>query len=97
MSDKLSDAVDSTVGAGTSDKVKGTTHEKVGQAKQILGEATGDKKLEHEGKMEELKGAVHVATGHMKEAAEKVVDAIKDGAHHLSEAAHHATHHNEKE
>lgn len=50
--------------AGTSDKVKGSI-------KETVGKATGDKRMETEGRADKAKGDI-------KNAAEKVKDHVKD-------------------
>jgi uncharacterized protein YjbJ (UPF0337 family) len=39
---------------------------------------TGDKKLENEGKLDEVKGAVHNAVGDAKEAGKDAIDRVKN-------------------
>jgi uncharacterized protein YjbJ (UPF0337 family) len=46
---------------GAADKVKGAV-------KDTVGKATGDKKLEVEGKMDKAKGAAHNTAGDVKDA-----------------------------
>ncbi len=46
---------------GAADKVKGAV-------KDTVGKATGDKKMEAEGKMDKAKGAVHNLVGDVKDA-----------------------------
>ncbi len=60
---------------GTGDKIKGLTNEAVGKAKQGIGHATGDGKLQAEGKGQELKGNVQKAVGDAKTAAKHEIDA----------------------
>ena len=52
-----------------SDKIKGTTNEAIGKAKQGIGEATGSDRLEGEGVIQEVKGKGQKAVGDAKEAA----------------------------
>jgi uncharacterized protein YjbJ (UPF0337 family) len=53
---------------GAADKVKGAVED-------AAGKATGDKKLQAEGKFDKAKGSVHTALGNAKDA---VKDAVKD-------------------
>jgi uncharacterized protein YjbJ (UPF0337 family) len=56
------------------DKIKGTTNEAIGKAKQGIGEATGSDRLEGEGVMQELKGKGQKAVGDAKEATKDAVN-----------------------
>jgi uncharacterized protein YjbJ (UPF0337 family) len=58
----------------TTDKIKGTANEAIGKAKQGLGEATGDERLEGEGAIQEVKGKGQKALGDTKEAAKDAVN-----------------------
>jgi uncharacterized protein YjbJ (UPF0337 family) len=49
---------------GTADKVKGAI-------KDTAGKATGDKKLESEGKFDKAKGSVHNIAGDLKDAVKE--------------------------
>jgi uncharacterized protein YjbJ (UPF0337 family) len=49
---------------GTAEKVKGTV-------KDTAGKATGDKKLETEGKFDKAKGSAHKIAGDVKDAVKK--------------------------
>jgi uncharacterized protein YjbJ (UPF0337 family) len=51
--------------------VKGAVEKGEGKIKEAAGRITGDRKLETEGKVDQLKGAVHSAVGNAK-------DSIKD-------------------
>ena len=53
----------------TADKVKGTTNEAIGKAKQGIGEATGNDRLQGEGMVQEVKGKAQKAVGDAKQAA----------------------------
>jgi uncharacterized protein YjbJ (UPF0337 family) len=59
------------------DKIKGTTNEAIGKAKQGIGEATGSDRLEGEGVIQELKGKGQKAVGDAKQATK---DAVNDAA-----------------
>jgi len=58
----------------TADKIKGTTNEAIGKAKQGLGEATGSERLEGEGVIQELKGKGQKAVGDAKAATKDAVN-----------------------
>lgn len=55
---------------GLDDKIKNSTDEHVGKAKEALGKATNDEDLEAEGKVDKAKAG-------LKQAGEKVKDAFK--------------------
>lgn len=63
--------------SGTTDKVKGAV-------KQGVGKATGDKKLEHEGRFDKTKGHAKDIAHDVRKGAEEVFENAADGA---SEAA----------
>jgi uncharacterized protein YjbJ (UPF0337 family) len=58
----------------TADKVKGTTNEALGKAKQGLGEATGSDRLQGEGAIQEAKGKGQKAVGGAKDATKDAVN-----------------------
>jgi len=58
----------------TADKIKGTTNEAIGKAKQGIGEATGNDRLEGEGMIQEVKGKGQKAVGNAKEATKEAVN-----------------------
>jgi uncharacterized protein YjbJ (UPF0337 family) len=58
----------------TADKIKGTTNEVIGKAKQGIGEATGSERLEGEGVIQELKGKGQKAVGDAKDATKDAVN-----------------------
>jgi uncharacterized protein YjbJ (UPF0337 family) len=58
----------------TADKVKGTTNEAIGKAKQGVGEAVGSDKLQGEGAIQEVKGKGQKAMGDVKEATKHAVN-----------------------
>jgi uncharacterized protein YjbJ (UPF0337 family) len=55
---------------GLEDKAKNTAETVRGKAKDVAGRATGDKDLESEGKADQV-------VGHLKQAGEKVKDAVR--------------------
>src|SRR6476659_1730536 len=66
----------------TTDKIKGTANEAIGKAKQGLGEATGNERLEGEGVIQEVKGKGQKAVGDAKEVTK---DAINRAARAIAE------------
>ena len=58
----------------TADKIKGTTNEAIGKAKQGIGEVTGSERLEGEGVIQELKGKGQKAVGDAKDATKDAVN-----------------------
>jgi uncharacterized protein YjbJ (UPF0337 family) len=60
--------------SSTTDKIKGVTNEAVGQAKEGIGNATGDTKLQGEGKAQKIKGDVQKAVGNAKDAVKDAVN-----------------------
>ena len=58
----------------TADKIKGTTNEAIGKAKQGIGEATGSEQLQGEGVIQEVKGKGQKAMGDAKEATKEAID-----------------------
>jgi uncharacterized protein YjbJ (UPF0337 family) len=58
----------------TADKIKGSTNEAVGKAKQGIGEATGNDRLQGEGAIQEIKGKGQKAVGNAKEATKEAVN-----------------------
>lgn len=58
----------------TTDKIKGTANEAIGKAKQGIGEATGNDRLQGEGVIQEVKGKGKKAVGDAKEMAKDALD-----------------------
>jgi uncharacterized protein YjbJ (UPF0337 family) len=54
---------------GTMDKIEGTATELKGAAKETIGKATGDTKLEWSGKIDKVEGAAQNAVGDLKNAS----------------------------
>lgn len=50
------------------DRVKGSAEQAKGKVKEVAGKATGDAKLESEGKAEKIKGKIRNAVGGLKDA-----------------------------
>lgn len=51
------------------DRIEGVAHQAKGAAKEGVGKALGDKKLESEGKVEKNAGKIQNAIGGLKDAA----------------------------
>ena len=58
----------------TTDKIKGTANEAIGKAKQGIGEATGNERLEGEGVIQEVKGKGQKAVGDAKDIAKDAIN-----------------------
>jgi uncharacterized protein YjbJ (UPF0337 family) len=67
--------------SSTTDKIKGLANEAIGNVKQGIGNATGNEKLQAEGKAQELKGEAQKTVGDAKDgvknAAQSAADAVK--------------------
>jgi uncharacterized protein YjbJ (UPF0337 family) len=53
------------------ENVKGAAEKAGGKVKEVAGRVTGDRKLENEGKVDQVKGAVHSAVGDAKDSFKK--------------------------
>jgi uncharacterized protein YjbJ (UPF0337 family) len=62
--------------SSTTDKIKGLANEAVGNVKQGVGSATGNEKLQAEGKAQELKGDAQKTAGDVKDGAKHVADKV---------------------
>lgn len=60
--------------SSTTDKIKGVTNEAIGKAKAGIGNATGDTKLQGQGKAQESKGDVQKTVGNAKDAVKHAVN-----------------------
>jgi uncharacterized protein YjbJ (UPF0337 family) len=60
------------------DKISGLTNEAVGNIKQGVGKATGNEKLQAEGKIQEIKGEGQQALGDAKAAVKKGANDASD-------------------
>jgi uncharacterized protein YjbJ (UPF0337 family) len=60
--------------SSTTDKIKGLANEAVGNVKQAVGKAVGNRRLEGEGMVQERKGEVQQAVGKAKDAVKKMAD-----------------------
>ncbi|MEJ1935148.1 CsbD family protein [Nostoc sp. NIES-2111] len=63
----------------TTDRIKGLANEAIGNAKQGIGQVTGDAKLKADGKAQEIKGEGQQAMADTK-------DAVKDTANRAADA-----------
>jgi uncharacterized protein YjbJ (UPF0337 family) len=66
--------------SGTTDKIKGVTNEAIGKAKQGVGQATGNDRLQGEGAVQEIKGKGQNAVGNAKEATKDAVNKAANAA-----------------
>lgn len=57
--------------------MKGVGNQVAGNAKEAAGKLTGNKKLEAEGRVQELKGDAQRAAGKVEEKAKKAADNIR--------------------
>lgn len=57
--------------------IKSAADKAKGAVKDAAGRATGNERLEAEGKMDKAKGSAREAAGDVKDAGRKVADAIK--------------------
>jgi uncharacterized protein YjbJ (UPF0337 family) len=57
--------------------VKGVADQAVGKTKEFAGHVTGNKKLESEGKVDQLKGAAHSAVGDAKDAGKEAIESVR--------------------
>jgi uncharacterized protein YjbJ (UPF0337 family) len=51
--------------------VKGAEEKGVGRIKEVAGHITGNTKLENEGKIDQIKGAIHNAVGDAKDSVKE--------------------------
>jgi uncharacterized protein YjbJ (UPF0337 family) len=58
--------------------VKGATDNVVGKTKEVAGHVTGNRKLETEGKADQVKGAIHNAVGDLKDAGEEAIESVRN-------------------
>ncbi len=58
----------------TTDKISGMTNEAVGNAKQGIGKAVGNDRMQAEGKVQEIKGEGQQAMGKAKETVKDTVN-----------------------
>lgn len=77
------DAVDSTFGAGATNKTEGNAKDALGHVKESIGSATGNDSLRADGLKDQAEGNVQHTAG----KAEGFVERVKDGAANLVDAA----------
>ena len=58
--------------------LKGVADQVGGKVKEVAGHVTGDKKLETQGKVDQVKGAVNNAAGDAKDAGKEAIEAVKN-------------------
>jgi uncharacterized protein YjbJ (UPF0337 family) len=58
--------------------VKGVADDVKGKVKEGTGRVFGDKKLEQEGKLDQVKGAVHKTAGDVKDAGRDAIDSVRN-------------------
>ena len=58
--------------------VKGAADKVAGKTKEVAGHVTGSKKLETEGKVDQVKGAVHNAAGEVKDAGKEAIYSVRN-------------------
>jgi len=56
------------------DRIQGSAEQIKGKVKEVAGKATGDTKLESEGKAEKIAGKVQNTIGGMKDAVKEAID-----------------------
>jgi uncharacterized protein YjbJ (UPF0337 family) len=56
------------------DRIQGSAEQAKGKIKETVGKATGDAKLQGEGKADQVSGKFQNAVGGMKDAAKEAVD-----------------------
>jgi uncharacterized protein YjbJ (UPF0337 family) len=57
--------------------VKGAADTVVGKTEAVVGHVNSNKKLEIEGKIDQVKGAIHNVVGDAKDAGKRAIDSIK--------------------
>ncbi|MGH9806123.1 MAG: CsbD family protein [Terriglobia bacterium] len=56
------------------DRIQGSAEQAKGKVKEVAGKATGDSKLETEGKADQVAGKVQNSVGGLKDAVKEAVD-----------------------
>ena len=64
------------VAQGTTDKIEGTGKELKGSVKETIGKATGDTKLQLDGKVDKVEGGAQNAVGDLKNTAGDIKDKL---------------------
>jgi uncharacterized protein YjbJ (UPF0337 family) len=60
------------------ERAKGAADKVAGKAKELAGRVTGNKKLEIQGKGDQVIGAVHNAPGNAKDAGKEAIDSVRN-------------------
>lgn len=60
------------------DRIEGTIEQVKGKLKETAGKATGDAKLQGEGKADQVRGKIQNAVGGAKDAAREAVEELED-------------------
>jgi uncharacterized protein YjbJ (UPF0337 family) len=58
--------------------VKGAADRVVGKSKEVAGRVAGDKRLETEGKVDQIKGTIRKKVGDAKDAGKDAVDSVRN-------------------
>jgi uncharacterized protein YjbJ (UPF0337 family) len=58
--------------------VKGAADKVTGKAKEVAGHVTGNRKLETEGKVDQIRGSVRNLAGDAKDAGKEAIDSVKN-------------------
>ena len=85
--EKLESTLDSTVGAGTSDKVAGRAKELLGKAEERMGEVLGNRETQARGIVHQVDGKTQQSVGELKEEAEKTLERAKELRDEVAAAA----------
>jgi len=56
------------------DRIQGSVEQAKGKMKEVAGKATGDSKLENEGKAQQVAGKVQNIVGGMKDAVKEAIE-----------------------
>lgn len=72
------------------DSIEGPAKQGFGKAKEEIGDAIGDDRMEGEGQAEQVEGKIQGAFGEAKETAGEVGDNIGDAADDVGDAAEDA-------
>lgn len=92
LADKAKQAIDNTLGFGTSDKAEGSAKEALGHGQQAVGEATGDRSLQTKGVGNELAGNTQQAVGEAKTGLQNLGEVVQRGVSNAVENVKDALH-----
>ena len=56
------------------DRIQGSVEQAKGKVKEVTGKATGDTRLENEGKAQKIAGKIQNTIGGMKDAVKEAID-----------------------